>query len=372
MLGLGAAIALGLSPNPYRRVEEWLTRGGEVERKQPVFQDPLSIDVLHGEDLARSLTDRMASDNKPAVLFMGNSQQYTCSLPRGAKIDEGHRAMLMSDLVARELARRSGRPLSVYNASAPSQTLVEKLWQGIFWFVANPTPPRVLVIQSSFDMYRKTGVRAGFRTLLREKSFQSALEAWPCKERAYCSEFSAALEGGAAQDKTAVSEGLSLSNVEGAVRSGLEWIPQYHYREERKASFLNSLYLLRVSGLRVSPTSRRHITGQPLEANTAALEDLVALALKSGARVFIYNAPINPAVSMFYESEYQEYLTRLRALAHREKVSFVDLAGAVPADQWGYWIDGPDPIHIAETGHRTLATALVDSFGEELLASSTP
>jgi lysophospholipase L1-like esterase len=72
---------------------------------------------------------------------------------------------------------------------------------------------------------------------------------------------------------------------------------------------------------------------------------------------------------MFYEDEYRAYLVRLRELAAEQDARFADLADAVPAGQWGYWIDGPDPIHFDEQGHQTMARRLSEAFGADLLAA---
>jgi lysophospholipase L1-like esterase len=143
-------------------------------------------------------------------------------------------------------------------------------------------------------------------------------------------------------------------------------VPLYRQRESRKAEFLLDLYTIRVLGLGISPTTRRHILGQPLAQNFAAMTDLLRLARASGALVLVYNAPVNPAVSMFYEDEYRAYVERLRALAAAESAVFADLATAVPRDLWGYWIDGPDPIHVSEGGHGVIATRLDEAFGPRL------
>jgi hypothetical protein len=141
----------------------------------------------------------------------------------------------------------------------------------------------------------------------------------------------------------------------------------FEKRETLRGSFFNSLYALRVLGLGISPTTKRHITGAPYEQNFAALEDLVALAERHGTKVVLYNAPVNPAVSMFYEEEYAAHVARLAKLCADHAIPFADLATAVPAERWGYWIDGPDPIHFDEEAHRIMHGHLVEAFADSLL-----
>jgi lysophospholipase L1-like esterase len=138
----------------------------------------------------------------------------------------------------------------------------------------------------------------------------------------------------------------------------MERVALFANREQRKASFLQTLYVLRVHLLGISPTSRRHIAGAPLEQNFEALEDIVALAKRHGTQVLVYNAPVNPAVDMFFPEEYAAYVQRLRALCAGEGIPFADLATAVPENLWGYWIDGPDPIHFNAEGHRVIHARL--------------
>ena len=360
MLASGAA-------DPFAALARRMTGGGATERMQPTRQAALRFDVSHGEALYASLKGRAAVPSPcRLVLFVGNSQQYTSSLPRGASIVPGHQVTVASDLlVAGVNGARRGRCIDGYNASAPNQTFTEALWQGLYWFGAGPRPPGALVIQASFDTFRKMGIRAGFQTLLEDARFADRVAAQIASGAPYASEFASARASfdAAARDRAAAAGDVSLEH---ALRAGLESLPLYRERQRRKESFLEFLYLARVAALRISPTTRRHITGQPLLANFAALRELARLARGAGARVYIYNAPVNPAVSMFYEEEYAAYLARLRDLAAAEGARFADLADAVPADQWGYWIDGPDPIHFDERGHRTLAGRLTEAFAADL------
>jgi hypothetical protein len=223
------------------------------------------------------------------------------------------------------------------------------------------------VVQASFDTFRKMGIRSGFQTLLDDARFAARVEAQVASGAPYASEFEAARDSFQARARERAAQAGDLS-FEQVLRGGLEALPLYRQRQQRRESFFEVLYLARVAALRIRPTTRRHITGQPLLANFAALGEMARLARGAGARVYVYNAPVNPAVSMFYEDEYRAYLARLRGLAAEEDARFADLAEAVPADQWGYWIDGPDPIHFDEQGHRTIARRLADAFGADLLA----
>jgi len=298
---------------------------------------------------------------------MGNSQQFTCSLPKGVRADTTHEAPVMNDILASKLVEKAAHPITVYNASAPNQTMVEELWQGIYWFKVGTPRPKILLIASNFDTYRKTGIRNGFQTLLDDRAFVSALDRFPFADRPYGSEFASARRTFESRKEEGVTQQATGWTFEGWIRDRLDdSVPLYHARQQRKGNFLSVLYLLRVHMLQLRPTTKRHITGQPLAENLSALTDLVRLARASGAVTFIYNAPTNPAVSMFYEEEYRTYLDRLRALAKDESSYFADFSDAVPRDDWGYWIDGPDPIHFDERGHHTMAGRIDAAFGSQM------
>ena len=371
-LGLLAAtlVAVGLlgQINPFALIQNAITQGDEAERMQPIRLDPASIGISQNEEPLKAYRARpLPPASRRQVVFFGNSQQYTASLPRGAAIVPNHFVEITSELFESKLEARAPGGFAVYNAAAANQNFIETLWQGLYWFKVAPVKPSVLVIQSSFDTFRKTGVRPGFQTLVEDPTFTAALDAWAApgeKERPYLAEMAKAREEYEARKKElAAATKEQAWTLEGSVRKGLEHIPLYRRREEYKNNMFVCLYLTRVLLFKISPTTRRHITGTPLLDNFTALTDLVRLAKSSGASVFIYNAPVNPRVSMFFQEEYDAYLTRLGALAEAESAGFVDLESLVPSDEWGYWVDGPDPIHFDEQGHKTLADRLDAAFG---------
>jgi hypothetical protein len=350
--------------DPFTALSDRLTGGGATERMQPIRTDRAHADLSHGEDLLGTLsTAPLPAPGRRRILFLGNSQQYTSSLPRGAQIVPDHEVPIASDLFAGTVERRAPGGYDVYNASAPNQTPVEGLWQAIYWFRVASPPPAVLVVQSSFDMYRKTGIRPSFQELLEDPRFAAALHDFTRPDAPWASEIAAAERDHDERKKEIAARKEERWTPESGLRAALEHVPLYRERESRKAAFLTDLYLLRVLGLGISPTTRRHILGQALTQNFAALTDLLRLARASGARVLVYNAPVNPDVTMFYEDEYLAYVDRLRSLAAAESAAFADLAAAVPRGMWGYWIDGPDPIHFSEGGHVLVAARLDEAFG---------
>ncbi len=355
--------------DPFGALSARLT-GGEAVLKTPQG-DPETWDQGRGATLLATLGKlRPLEPGMRRVLVFGNSQQYTVSQPRGSKVDPGERVAIASARFGRTLDERAPGRWRVYNAGCDNQNFAEALWQALWWFEVAPEPPAALVLQSSFDTLRKTAVRAGYQTLLDDPRYLAALDAWAARERPYLGDWRVARREWA--DRRAELEGQKNErwkqwSPEPGLRAAMEHVELFQRRQKLKSSLFGSLYAVRVRALGISPTTRRHITGAPLEQNFAALEDLITLARSKGAEVFVYNAPTNPAVDMFYPDEYAAYLARLERLAAGHGASFADFGHAVPAEHWGYWIDGPDPIHFDDEGHAIIHHLLTERFAPLLL-----
>ena len=343
-----------------------LTGDGERTRIQPSRLDPTECDTRFGEGLLSTQTSLAPPpENRKRIVFFGNSQQFTSSLPRGATPDETNLAEIASVLFGRRVEEQFPGRFQVYTASAPNQTFPEALWQAIYWFQVRTDKPAVIVLQASFDTFRKPGIRAGFRTLTDAPDFRDALQRFEAEHpnRAWHDEFDLAKNP---KEATEAEELSKRSWLERWIRSELEKLPMFAERKMLKQSFLTGLYSARVLLLGISPTTKRHIAGQTFQANMDAFNDLVDLARGHGATVLIYNAPTNPDVSMFYADEYERYLASLRETAARTGAAFFDLGDAVSSENWGYWIDGPDPIHFNRQGHVELAAHLYGAFASAL------
>lgn len=355
--------------DPYYTVARAFTPGdgGASLENQIPDVDPTTNDPLHGANLLETHSTRaQPAADVSLILVSGNSQQFTVAQPAGRP---AHEAQLMSDLFAAALERRAPGRFAVYNASAPNQTFVEQLWQGLYWFRVAPRAPAALIIASSFDTYRKAGIRYGFQTLLDLPAFDAALDPYSVADKAYADELAAAKTAFAEQRAAGLTvEQQEDETFEGRIREQMEVFAPYRERQTHKVKLYDLLYRVRVAA-GLSPTARRHITGQPWAANWAALEDYVKLARAAGAQVAIYNAPVNPAVSMFYDDEYRAYVRGLQELAMREGCLFADFGGVVPPEHWGQLLDGPDPIHFDQVAHRQMADRLDAAFGPKLVES---
>jgi hypothetical protein len=353
----------------FEAIQSLLTHGGETAATQPAKLAPGCWDETAGNDLLTAVSKDRPFRRGAGVLVLGNSQQYTVSVALGQKLDSSRDVHVAIDLLAARLAA-DGRAYGFYDGAAPNQTMPEALWQALYWYEVAHVSPKFLVVQASFDTFRKQGIRPGYQTLLEDAAFGVALDRFEAEHEhdAFVSAWSEAKSDALARRRELAESGRF--SVEGALRKAMSNVRLFRNRESYKATFLNDIYQLRVKVLHVSPTTRRHVTGAAFEENWSALVALVHLARSHGSRVLIYNAPVNPAVSMFYESEYDAYLQNLAALARTDADGFVDLAHAVAAKDWGFWIDGPDPIHFNEQGHLAMADQLYAAFGPALLSTS--
>lgn len=367
LLGLAAAALACMTVLGHARVLENLTNaltGDEAQWVTPP-PEPDAWDEKRGGELLTTLrTIPPLPEGTRRVVMLGNSQQYTIPPSGGATAKVNARPRITSMRLTSSMEAEAPGKVRLYNGASDNQNFTEALWQSLYWLDLAPQKPLAFVLQASFDTLRKTGVRAGYQTLLEEPLFLDAIHTRLANgPRPYHPDFIAA--------EKQWRERHALVSAETKTREWKQWSPEpalrdamnhtelFRRREESKGFFLATLYAVRVRALGISPRTKRHIAGAPLEQNLAALEDLMALARERGARVLVYNAPTNPAVDMFFAEEYADYLERLAALAAKHGATFEDLGHAVPADHWGYLIDGPDPIHFDEIGHTMVHDKLL-------------
>ncbi len=367
LLGLGVAAlacmaALGHT-NVLEKVATALT-GAEARLVTP-SPEPEAWDEKRGGTLLTTLRAlQPLPEGTRRVLMLGNSQQYTVPPPKDGSAVGTLRPRITSMRLSASLEAEAPGKLRVYNGAVDNQNFTEALWQSLFWLELSAQKPAALVLQASFDTLRKTGIRGGYQTLLDEPRFLDALHLRLTKgARPYHPDFVAAEKQW--RERTAQLATETTPNEwkqwspEPALRAAMNHTELFRRREGSKGQLLGMLYAIRVRALGISPRTKRHIVGAPLEQNLAALDDLMALAKEKHCAIVLYNAPTNPAVDMFFVEEYQAYVEQLRALALKHGAAFEELGKAVPDAHWGYLIDGPDPIHFDETGHTIVHDKLL-------------
>lgn len=365
------ACVAGLGRTPIlETVANTLTGEAEVVVTPPL--DAEAWDGRRGNAFLKSV-EKLAPLPKETrrVVFLGNSQQYTVPPPRGGAIPIEEATRITSMRLAASLEATKPGAYRVYNGACDNQNFGEALWQSLFWLEVAPSPPALFVVQASFDTLRKTGVRAGYQTLLADPRFAAAIDGELASEaRPYHADFRAAVAAfreRAREERTAsTSAEWQQWSPEPWLRDRMRRVPLYRDRELHKGFFLASLYALRVRALGISPRSRRHISGAPLEQNLAALERLLARAKDLGSKVVVYHAPSNPAVDMFYADELAQYRERLATICAVHGATFLDLEKSVPPEHWGALFDGPDPIHFDARGHAIVHERLLPTVRERL------
>jgi len=349
---LAVVVFLGWA-NPIAALAGATFKAGNSTETQAVKRDPRHHDLENRSQLPRP------EAGKKLIVFIAPSQQFSASLPEGARPDSSREVPVSSDLFLQKLEERAPGVYTAYNVGAPNQTFVEALWRSLYWFKLGHRP-HALILQAAFDGFRKVGVRPEFQELLAQPAFADIeAEFERTSTGSYRMQFASARQE-FEQRRLEVS---SENGAEALLRRGLGHLPLYQTRETTRADLLGLLYSARVKFLGIKPTSKRHIVGAPVASNLDALRDLLRLARSYGTRVYVYNGPVNPKLSMFYEDEYRATVDAVRAAALDASGEFLDLGGAVPEGEWGYWMGGPDPIHFAEQGHFTVARRLDEAWG---------
>src|SRR5438105_1484170 len=163
-------LALGAA-DPFGRLTLWLTRGGDDTRVQPQMLTPDAWDPSFGDGLLDTLSKhRPFPQDADSILVFGNSQQFTISLARGQAAHPG-KSPVAADLFIDKLNAATPGRYVMFNGAAANQMFPEALWQAIYWFDVAPDRPRTLLIQSSFDTFRKVGIRPGYQSLLTAPQF---------------------------------------------------------------------------------------------------------------------------------------------------------------------------------------------------------
>ena len=150
--------------------------------------------------------------------------------------------------------------------------------------------------------------------------------------------------------------------AESSLRASLEQLGIGTEKHEAKGEFLNLLYLLRVYLLKITPSTPRPLGGAAYEGSLSALNAIAQQCQAAHIELRLFLAPQNPGARLWRtEADRERYRGAAQRLAKDYGLRMVDLEKSIPAEQWGVWIDGPDPIHFGLKGHETMAAAMLAS-----------
>src|ERR1017187_8195614 len=381
-IAAGAAVTLALTGlilygGPFRIAGKALSSlfgmGDNTAKPVEVFRDSGTQEVTNGADPYTSLEElhRRWAASKPerSLVVIGNSQTLSVILAPG-EIPPASPVKTYVDRIS-EISATAGGP-AVYRLSAPNLSYLEALWYVTFLTTVSDLKPSEIVLQLNYESLRKTGIRDGMLGLLRDPKFARVVQEAAGSASSYGAPFGQAMKryketrrkAESQQDGRAERSGHSAlplgAQMEAVVRRVLESNGIQAKKHEAKGDFLSLKYLLRVYFLRITPTTPRPLSGAAYEASVSALNAIAERCRDNGVYLALFLAPQNPTARQWQTEEDRErYRGAAQGLAARYGLKLVDLENSIPRDQWGVWIDGPDPIHFGLRGHVQMADVMM-------------
>jgi hypothetical protein len=337
------------------------------------YTDPSIQEVSNGEHPAQSFTKLAAAyrgDTRRRVDLIGNSQTYTFILAPGEHVP-ATTEKTYPDLLADHYAST----IHFYRLSAPNVTYTEVLWYLLYLETHRELLPNELIVQVNYETFRKTGIRAGIEDLLADVDFRQRVMEIAGRDQLFSGPFQQAVAeynnrrraSAQASSSATSSTGLTQSagwgqRLETQTRNWLALTGMPAHQANAKADFLSTLYLMRVYLLNLKPSTPRSLAPAALAANREALREVARICRRDGVTLLFMNAPQNPRAPLYRnEDDRQQYRAAVQGVATEFSIPVFDFEDRVPADEWGSWADGPDPIHFGIKGHHRMAQLLIES-----------
>lgn len=339
---------------------------------EDVYKNRYTQEVTRGDDPVGSLQVLAGfwgeRPNDTRILFVGNSQMHVISLARGEARPTGVEKTYV-DQIADRLAKDSPQILS-YRLSSSGMSYPEVLWELLYMTGKPELHPDAIVLQLNYQAFWTGGIRESLLGLLDDATFRRQIEIAAGANKAYSAEFQDALhryderkstQSAANTTNNGVAAVFSASKtpgyaIETAVRKVLDRSAAFRARSDHKNDIVDFLYRCRLFFLRLKPSTARSVTGARLLVARAAVEDAVKLAHEKKVQVFLFNAPVNPLVSLYRTPEdrasYQEFVARI---AQQNGGPVYDFENVIGADHWGNLLNGPDPLHMGRAAHALMA-----------------
>jgi len=370
-----------LVADPFRVTSELAARlAGPVRQEamvSDVYQNPATQEVTNGEAPLSGLTQlatrwcNTTADSR--FVLMGNSQTFRILLAPSEPGATATERTYLDQIIDRESAH--GRSVQGYRLSAPNLSYPEVLWYVHYLLARKCMAPARLIIQLNYESFRKGGIRAGMLELLRDPDFAARAAQEAASGAAHAGAFRQATDQYrelkarlnrdrgevAAASKTGLAQSLGVgSRMESWLRTTLDQAPSFHARTDLKAELLTTLYLLRVNVLGITPTTKRSLSGVALATSVSALERVGELCAQSHVELEFFLAPQNPRATLYRtDADRREYLAVVADLTRRYATRSANFEDVIPAEMWGIWIDGPDPIHFGRAAHARMAQLMI-------------
>ncbi len=305
------------------------------------------------------------------IVFIGNSQMMTETLADGEPPPTGSEKTWVDHLST--TYRPPDHPALLYRLSNVGMSYVEALWHLTFLLQTPEIKPGLLVVQCNYQAFALTDIREEINHMLKEPRFRAGIQAIAAEGAPYSGAFAEALtrfknqetlSAGSTQNAEAATPG---DRIEKSTREFLNKIPAFAGRDAQKVDFMEMMFRLRVYLLQIKSTTSRSIGGVRLARSRAALERIAELCRKNNIRLALFHAPVNPAVKLYAtEADRHSYTAFVSSLASKYNLPLYDFEHAIPAVEWGRYLNGPDPLHMGRQAHLRMAQLMAAELHADL------
>jgi hypothetical protein len=386
VVGLVATAVLTVSLlllHPFAHIRHTLVRVAGIGREgaavENLWTDPETQEITNGQyprsGLERLRAQWRQSPNVKRMVVIGNSQTMAIVLATDEEATRGLERAYPD--IAFDALREHGHPVAGYRLAAPNLSYMEALFYVDYLLATADLRPARVVLQLNYEGFRKSGIRDGMLELLADDDFFRVAQEEARRPVAYAATFQSAIDrflareakagsaGGVSADatRTGLAESFGAGNrIESATRQRLAVFASWRARRQAKSDLVETLYLLRVYVLRITPTTRRSIGGATLAQNHSAIDRIGRLCRDNRIELIPFNAPANPLLPLYRTAEdRRRYHDLVSRFGGEYGTSYLDFENAIPQRDWGSGEDGPDPIHFGRSGHQLLAKLMVES-----------
>jgi hypothetical protein len=351
-----------------------------------LYRDPRTQEVTHGDDPATSLGvlkeywhERSESSR---VVFAGNSQMHAISLASGeGPLSNPEKTYV--DLVA-DAFRRSDPNKLVYRLSTSAMSYPEVVWELGYMLDDPDLRPEALVLQMNYQAFWTGGVRDSMLPMLRRASFRARMQELAGSGHPDAIAYADALRrydqvGSKAAKSAEVDSGLAAVfspeitpgyEFETHARNWLEALSPEEHRADLRESFEDVLYRGRLYLLQLKPSTARSITGSRLLASRSAVDSIAKLCQANNIRLVLFNAPVNPSVSLYRTPEdRQSYRDFVASIAANYHLPVFDFENSISAEYWGHLLNGPEPLHMGRIAHQLMAKQVIQSMHSAMISN---
>jgi hypothetical protein len=295
------------------------------------------------------------------AILSGMSQMHSINDPRPGD-------QLICQWLDDALAPKGTR---VWGFAAPNLCNEEAVFQ-LTSLIADPaTKPSTFIYGLCFDKMRNVDLRPGYEQFLRRRpAFQDAYEAIAHR---YSDRYPAASAKmlQSLQQLRQTSQQKDRSFESRLRQRTEEFVPLVASRKDLNSQAQLKLFALRNKLLNIKPTSKRPMIQSRFDMNWQFLQMLTGLARENGVQVIFYIIPLNPqGDNPYIPAEYAAFKERCQNFCSQQNIPFANFENIVPADDWGFYLDGPDFKHFRGPGHKITAAAIIERFGPQLTAAA--